>query len=263
MHEIWPVLAAALCPRFKISTVMMVQDNCVYTNVCIVFSRLFVCLFFTHLFSSFKCSFFLGVLFHAVTSVQFHASNQCHLKPSEITRQYYLHPFVWCETAWVEKKPGNYAQSTEHYRQQQKQMTRKFNNWVFGINMPAGKSENEYSECVPPGTLSTSQENFYSTLNSRRNEFLDASALTVSTKNLWEGKTKQQSTRDLRLEPMYIDVLSESTSAGKSSRKLTCLIVWLVMLTIISFASLAVTVFLFYKGGMTNEKSTLDTNGRF
>ena len=178
----------------------------------------------------------------------------------------HLHPFAWCETSWAEKQPGNFAPSTEHYRQQPKQMTRKFNNWVFGINMPAGKSDNEYSECVPPGTLSTSQENFYSTLNSRRNEFLDASALTVSTKNLWEGKTKQQSTRDLRLEPMYIDVLSESTSAGKSSRKLTCLIVWLVMLTIISFASLAVTVFIFYKGGMTNEKSTsttLDTNGGF
>lgn len=145
-------------------------------------------------------------------------------------------------------------------------MTRKFHNWVFGINMPAGKSENEYSECVPPGALSTSQENFYSTLNSRRNEFLNVSALTVSTKNLWEGKTKQQSTRDLRLEPMYIDVLSESTTAGKSSRRLTCLIAWLVMLTILSFASLAVTVFIFYKGGMTNEKpssTTLDTNGRF
>ncbi|KAM7443731.1 hypothetical protein ABFA07_007610 [Porites harrisoni] len=130
--------------------------------------------------------------------------------------------------------------------------------------MPAGKSENEYSECVPPGALSTSQENLYSTLNFGRNEFLNVSALTVNTKNLWEGKTKQQSTRDLRLEPMYIDVVSESTTAGKSSRRLTCLIAWLVMLTILSFASLAVTVFIFYKGGMTNEKptsTTLDTNG--
>lgn len=166
----------------------------------------------------------------------------------------------------AEKQLGNYAQSTEHYRQQLKQMTRKFHNWVFGINMPAGKSENEYSECVPPGALSTSQENLYSTLNFGRNEFLNVSALTVSTKNLWEGKTKQQSTRDLRLEPMYIDVVSESTTAGKSSRRLTCLIAWLVMLTILSFASLAVTVFIFYKGGMTNEKptsTTLDTNGRF
>lgn len=130
--------------------------------------------------------------------------------------------------------------------------------------MPAGKSENEYSECVPPGALSSSQENLYSTLNFGRNEFLNVSALTVSTKNLWEGKTKQQSTRDLRLEPMYIDVVSESTTAGKSSRRLTCFIAWLVMLTILSFASLAVTVFIFYKGGMTNEKptsTTLDTNG--
>lgn len=264
MNELWPVLAARLCPRLKISTVMMVQDKCVYTYVCIVLFRLFVCLYFTPPFSSFKCSIF----FRSVVSCGKERLISCFLyiilnrrKPQVLFTFFRL-----MSNRVAEKQLGNYAQSTEHYRQQPKQMTRKFHNWVFGINMPAGKSENEYSECVPPGALSTSQENLYSTLNFGRNEFLNVSALTVSTKNLWEGKTTQQSTRDLRLEPMYIDVVSESTTAGKSSRRLTCLIAWLVMLTILSFASLAVTVFIFYKGGMTNEKltsTTLDTNGRF
>lgn len=58
MNELWPVLAARLCPLLKISTVMIVQDKCVYTYVCIVLFRLFVCLYFTLPFSSFKCSFF-------------------------------------------------------------------------------------------------------------------------------------------------------------------------------------------------------------
>lgn len=90
MNELWPVLAARLCPRLKISTVMMVQDKCVYTYVCIVLFRLFVCLYFTPPFSSFKCSiFFKECCFMRQRAFNFMLLIY-HLKPSEATSIIYI-----------------------------------------------------------------------------------------------------------------------------------------------------------------------------
>ena len=102
---------------------------------------------------------------------------------------------------------------------------------------------------MPPRALSPTQENLYSTLT-RENEFVNIAALSMSTNSIYDNA--KTSTRNLCLEPMYIDVAPERPTTRKSSRRLKCLVVWLVMLTIISLTSLAFTTLMIYKASMAN-----------
>lgn len=117
------------------------------------------------------------------------------------------------------------------------------------VNMYLGKSKNDYSGCMPPRALSPNQENLCSTLT-RENEIVNIAALSMSTNSIYD--TAKASTRNLCLEPMYIDVVPERPTTRKSSRRLKCLVVWRVMLTIISLTSLAFTTLMFYKASMAN-----------
>ena len=127
------------------------------------------------------------------------------------------------------------------------------------------RPENNYSECISPKALTpANQEDYYSTLT-RGNELLNITALAMSTSSVYD---KGKSTGDLHFEPMYIDVVSEGPASRKSSRRLKCLVVWLVFLTIFSLTSLAFTTVMFYNAGMTNGgamffgDSTSDANGK-
>lgn len=112
-------------------------------------------------------------------------------------------------------------------------------------NMNPGRPENNYSECLPQRAITSSdQENYYSAL-SRGTGFLDVTALTMSTSSLWKGSKDN-------FEPMYIDVVTERPPKRKSSRRLKCLIVWLVFLSVMSLTSLAFTTVIFYNVGMFN-----------
>jgi len=112
-----------------------------------------------------------------------------------------------------------------------------------------GRPENDYSDVSPTALSPSNQEDFYSTLT-RGKEFLNITTLAMSTTSIYDKA--RTGTGDLHFEPMYVDVVSERPATRKSSRKLKCLVVWLVMLTIISLTSLSFTTMIFYKTGMAN-----------
>ena len=112
-----------------------------------------------------------------------------------------------------------------------------------------GRPENDYSEVSPTALSPSNQESFYSTLT-RGKEFLNITALAMSTSSIYDKA--RTGPGDLHFEPMYVDVVSERPATRKSSRKLKCLVVWLVMLSIISLTSLSFTTMIFYKTGMAN-----------
>lgn len=112
-----------------------------------------------------------------------------------------------------------------------------------------GRPENDYSDVSPTALSPSNQEDFYSTLT-RGKEFLNITTLAMSTSSIYDKA--RTGTGDLHFEPMYVDVVSERPATRKSSRKLKCLVVWLVMLTIISLTSLSFTTMILYKTGMAN-----------
>jgi len=112
-----------------------------------------------------------------------------------------------------------------------------------------GRPENDYSDVSPTALSPSNQESFYSTLT-RGKEFLNITALAMSTSSIYDKA--RTGPGDLHFEPMYVDVVSERPATRKSSRKLKCLVVWLVMLSIISLTSLSFTTMIFYKTGMAN-----------
>lgn len=98
-------------------------------------------------------------------------------------------------------------------------------------------------------TLTPSQENYYSTITKGK-EFLNITALVKTGPG------------DMHLaEPMYIDVV-ERSAPRKTSPKIKCLVAWLVMLTIISLASLAFTTVIFYSASVSDGNSNSHTNGK-
>lgn len=94
-------------------------------------------------------------------------------------------------------------------------------------------------------TLTPSQENYYSTITKGK-EFLNITALVKTGSG------------DMHLaEPMYIDIV-ERSAPRKTSPEKKCLVAWLVMLTIISLASLAFTTVIFYSASVSDSH----TNGK-
>ena len=126
------------------------------------------------------------------------------------------------------------------------------------------RAENDYGS---QRTLTPPQENYYSTIR-RGKEFLNITALTMSSSLYGPGDKSKSRSGDLHLEPMYIDVLDRSTPKKKSSRKRKCLVMWMIMLTLMSLASLAFTAFIFYSASVSNGKtkphgnSNSQTNGK-
>ena len=104
------------------------------------------------------------------------------------------------------------------------------------------------------------QENYYSTIR-RRKEFLNITVLTMSSSLYGPGDSVKSRSGHLHLEPMYIDVLDRSI-LKKSSRKMGCLVMWMIMLTLMSLASLAFTAFIFYTASISNRKANANSNSQ-
>ena len=93
------------------------------------------------------------------------------------------------------------------------------------------RAENDYGSHT---ALAPSKENYYSTI---KQDFLNITALSMSSSSLYDTGDKSWSRpKDFHLEPMYIDVLERSTPR-KSSRKMKCLVTWMIILTLMSLAS--------------------------
>lgn len=108
------------------------------------------------------------------------------------------------------------------------------------------RAENDYGSHT---ALAPSKENYYSTI---KQDFLNITALSMSSSSLYDTGDKSWSRpKDFHLEPMYIDVLERSTPR-KSSRKMKCLVTWMIILTLMSLASLAFTAFIFYTASFSN-----------
>ncbi|PFX17560.1 uncharacterized protein LOC111340694 [Stylophora pistillata] len=126
------------------------------------------------------------------------------------------------------------------------------------------RAENDYGSHT---ALAPAQENYYSTIRKGK-DFLNITALTMSSSSLYGPADNSKSrAEDFRLEPMYIDVLERSTPK-KSSRKIKCFVAWMIMLTLMSLASMAFTGFIFYNSIISNgkarphdESSKTHTNG--
>lgn len=115
--------------------------------------------------------------------------------------------------------------------------------------MYLGRADNNYNNCVPSKATTDREENYYATL--AQGKELNIAALTMSTTNVYDA-----SKQDLHLEPMYIDVVSEVPTTRNLSRRSKCLIFWLIILTLVSFSSLAFIAFIFYNFGIINKSIT-------
>ena len=115
------------------------------------------------------------------------------------------------------------------------------------------RAENDYGSHT---ALAPSKENYYSTIRQGK-DFLNITALSMSSNSHYDTGDKSWSRpKDFHLEPMYIDVLERSTPR-KSSRKMKCLVTWMIILTLMSLASLAFTAFIFYTASFSNGKRFL------
>lgn len=124
------------------------------------------------------------------------------------------------------------------------------------VNMYMERAQNDYE---PQKSLpAPNQENYYSTI-ARRKEILNIATLAMSSSVYANPDKVKAGQGDMHLEPMYIDVV-ERSKPRKRSRKMKCLVAWMVMLTIISLASLAFTTIIFYKASVSSEKAKLHGN---
>lgn len=113
------------------------------------------------------------------------------------------------------------------------------------------RAKNDYG---PQKTLpAPKQENYYSTI-ARGKEFLNITTLAMSSSVYANPDRVKAEQGDMHLEPMYIDVV-ERAKPRKTSRRMKCLVVWLVMLTLISLASLAFTTIIFYSTNVSIGKT--------
>ena len=106
------------------------------------------------------------------------------------------------------------------------------------------RAENDYGSHT---ALAPSYENYYSTIRQGK-DFLNITALSMSSSSRYDTGDKSWS--------RFIDVLERSTPS-KSSRKMKCLVTWMIILTLMSLASLAFTAFIFYTASFSNGKRFL------
>lgn len=124
------------------------------------------------------------------------------------------------------------------------------------VNMHMERAKNDYG---PQKSLpAPNQENYYSTI-ARGKELLNITTLAMSSSVYANPDRVKADQSDMHLEPTYIDVV-ERSKPRKRSRKKKCLVAWMVMLTIISLASLAFTTVIFYKASVSSEKAKLHGN---
>lgn len=136
----------------------------------------------------------------------------------------------------------------------------------FGNTAPL-KSVNMYTErakndCGPRKSLTPAPANYYSTIarSARGTEILNIATLAMDGSVYANPDQVKPGKRDMNLEPMYIDVV-ERSKPRKKSRKMKCLVAWLVILTLTSVASLALTTIIFYSTLGGNSDSSKNGKG--
>ena len=120
------------------------------------------------------------------------------------------------------------------------------------------RTKNDYG---PRKSPTPAPENYYSTIarSARGNELLNISTLSMNGSVYANPDQVKPGQRDMHFEPMYIDVV-ERSKPRKKSRKMKCLVAWLVILTLTSLASLAFTTIIFYSTSMGAVKAKLGGN---
>ena len=134
------------------------------------------------------------------------------------------------------------------------------------VNMHIERAKNDF---VPRRSLTPGPENYYSTIarSARGNELLSIASLVKNGSVYANPDRVKPGYKDMHLEPMYIDVV-ERSKPRKKSRKMKCLVAWMLILTLTSLASLAFTTIIFYRASMGAEKPKLGgtsnspTNGK-
>lgn len=126
------------------------------------------------------------------------------------------------------------------------------------VNMYIEKAKNDYG---PRKSLTSAPENYYSTIarSARGNEIVNIATLAMNG-NMYANPDQVMPGQRDKLEPMYIDVI-ERSRPRKKSRKIKCLVAWLVILTLTSLASLAFTTIIFYRASTGAEKGKI--GGKF
>lgn len=125
-------------------------------------------------------------------------------------------------------------------------------------NMYIEKAKNDYGS---QKTLAPTPENYYSSIarSAKGKEFLNIATPAMSSNVYANPDRVKPGQGDVHLEPMYIDVV-ERSKPRKTSRKMKCLVAWLVILTLTSLASLAFTAIIFYSTSMSAGKAKLSEN---
>ena len=120
------------------------------------------------------------------------------------------------------------------------------------------RAKNDYG---PRKSLTPAPENYYSTIarSARGKELLNITNLAVNGSVYANPDQVKPGERGMHLEPMYIDVV-ERSKPRKKSRKMKCVVAWLVILTLTSLASLAFTTIIFYSTSMDAVKAKLSGN---
>ena len=126
------------------------------------------------------------------------------------------------------------------------------------VNMYTERAKDDYG---PRKSLTPAPPNYYSTIarSARGNEILNIATLAMDGSVYANPDQVKPGKRDMHLEPMYIDVV-ERSKPRKKSRKMKCLVVWLVILTLTSVASLAFTTIIFYSTSKGVVKAKLGGN---
>lgn len=126
------------------------------------------------------------------------------------------------------------------------------------VNMFIERAKNDYG---PRKSLTPAPENYYSSIarSARGNEVLNIASLAMNGSVYANPDQVKPGQRDMHLEPMYIDVV-ERSKPRKKSRKMKCLVAWLVILTLTSLASLAFTIIIFYSTSAGAVKAKLGGN---
>lgn len=116
------------------------------------------------------------------------------------------------------------------------------------VNMYTERAKNDYG---PRKSLTPAPANYYSTIarSTRGNEIFNIATLAMDGSVYANPDQVKPGKTDMHLEPMYIDVV-ERSKPRKKSRKMKCLVAWLVILTLTSLASLAFTTIIFYSTSM-------------
>ena len=127
------------------------------------------------------------------------------------------------------------------------------------VNMYTERAKND--DYGPRKSLTPAPPNYYSTIarSARGDEILNIATLTMDGSVYANPDQVKPGKKDMHLEPMYIDVV-ERSKPRKKSRKMKCLVAWLVILTLTSVASLAFTTIIFYSTSMGVVKGKLGGN---